>query len=96
LKLILSLLYAQFELLESVSRSIAEQHFQIQPAQAKWSAHLHLAHLVRYQVAFIQRVELILNRDVPQIDRYKAEEDLDFEPWKALKREELLNSYKEH
>ena len=51
----------------------------IRPAVDKWNIHDNIAHLAKYQITFIERINKILNEDAPHFDRYKAEDDTDFE-----------------
>lgn len=77
---------------ESLIDRLKTQHFQVGevylkfPLQLiierknpeKWSAYENLAHLVRYQQVFIERIIRILSQDQPAFERYKAEEDPEF------------------
>jgi hypothetical protein len=61
----------------------------LEPAiPGKWSAHEHVAHLARYHEVFLQRVERILVEPCPEFERYRAEDDPQWEAWRSL-------SYKE-
>lgn len=55
----------------------------------KWSMFEHYAHLVRYQHIFLQRVDRILSRKDPAIERYSAETDPAFPEWLQMDREDL-------
>lgn len=49
----------------------------------KWSIRENIAHLVRYQFVFSERITSILQTHEPQFGRYKAEEDPGFEEWRV-------------
>ena len=56
----------------------------------KWSAHDNLAHLARYHQIFLDRVARILNEETPVFDRYRAEDDHDWQAWVALPTPQVL------
>ncbi len=60
------------------------------PAPGKWSIHDNIAHLAKYQPLFMVRMNLILKEDNPFFDRYKAEDDPDFETWRTYDTRHLL------
>lgn len=60
------------------------------PVPEKWSVYENVAHLVRYQQIFLERLNLILTNNTPSFDRYKAEDDPDFGNFLALTTKELL------
>ncbi|ELR70207.1 hypothetical protein C900_03892 [Fulvivirga imtechensis AK7] len=60
------------------------------PVPKKWSVYENLAHLVRYQQIFLERLNLILTTNTPSFDRYKAEDDPDFGNFLSHTMEELL------
>jgi hypothetical protein len=57
---------------------------------AGWTARGHLAHLARYQEAFLERLRRMLAEDAPAFPRYRAEEDAEFPPFLALDTAALL------
>ena len=67
----------------------------IRPAGDKWNIHDNIAHLAKYQITFIERINKILNEDVPHFDRYKAGDDTDFEVFRKQNIEYLLKCLNE-
>jgi len=56
----------------------------------KWSIHDNIAHLAKYQPMFMGRMNTILKEENPFFDRYRAEDDPDFETWRNYKTQDLL------
>lgn len=59
----------------------------------KWSAQENLAHLVRYNETFLERVHRILNEDKPALARYRAEEDPEWESWRKRSYREVIDGF---
>jgi uncharacterized damage-inducible protein DinB len=59
------------------------------PASGKWSANEHLAHVARYHEVFLERVNRILEEHKPVFNRYRAEEDPEWERWRRLAYKEI-------
>jgi uncharacterized damage-inducible protein DinB len=64
----------------------------IRPAVDKWNIHDNIAHLTKYQLVFIDRLEIILKGHSPHFERYKAENDPDFEMFRKMNESDLLKS----
>lgn len=62
----------------------------ISPAVGKWNIHDNLAHLAKYQIIFIERINKIVKEDMPHFDRYKAADDPDFEAFQKWSDSDLL------
>jgi hypothetical protein len=60
----------------------------------KWSALENLAHLGRYHEVFLARLDQILREKAPSFSRYRAEEDPEWEAWRALSASEVLEKLK--
>jgi len=60
------------------------------PVPGKWSAHDNLAHLARYHQVFLDRIARILSEDAPVFDRYRAEQDADWQSWITLPTSQVL------
>ena len=82
-------LSGQHELGMSLILNNPEEVIRRRPVPDKWSMFEHYAHLVRYQNVFLQRVDLILSRKDPVIERYSAETDPEFTEWLQMDREDL-------
>jgi hypothetical protein len=61
------------------------------PAPGKWSALDNIAHLVRYQKLFIDRMYRIINEDTPVFDRYNGDLDPEFSPFRLMELVALLD-----
>lgn len=64
----------------------------IRPAIDKWNIHDNIAHLTKYQLVFIDRLKIILGGHSPHFERYKAENDTDFEVFRKMNENDLLKS----
>lgn len=62
----------------------------MRPAPGKWNIHDNVAHLAKYQGSFMERIYKILNEDRPYFQRYKAEDDPEFERFRKLADAELI------
>lgn len=60
----------------------------------KWSIYEHLAHLGRYQEIFLERLTVILEKDSPLLERYRAENDPYFFEWNDLSTKEIIDKAK--
>ena len=56
----------------------------------KWTVHEHLAHLGRYHEVFIERLNLILIGDNPELPRYVAKLDAAFTSWTNLSTNRII------
>lgn len=79
---LVSRLETQHQTIENIISSINASRLIIKPQPNKWNIHENIAHLVRYQKIFIDRINLILNKEDPFIERYIAEDDVEFESFK--------------
>jgi uncharacterized damage-inducible protein DinB len=62
----------------------------LEPAvPGKWSASENLAHVARYHEVFLERVDRILKETNPVFDRYRAEDDPQWEAWKSRSYKEV-------
>jgi DinB superfamily len=59
------------------------------PSSGKWSANENLAHLGRYHEIFLARIDRILRETNPVFERYRAEEDPQWEAWRTLGYKEV-------
>jgi uncharacterized damage-inducible protein DinB len=56
----------------------------------KWSAQEQLAHLARYHLIFLQRIERILTEQMPEFPRYRAEDDPEWTTWTSMPAQQVL------
>lgn len=83
-------LKTQHETVENILSAIDSSRIIARPQLNKWSIHDNIAHLVRYQPIFVDRINQILVKEAPSFGRYKAEEDPEFENWRALNIDTLI------
>ena len=62
------------------------------PFHDKWSIKDYIAHLVKYQLVFLDRMKMILNEESPLIKPYKAEEDILFPEYQQRELLSLLET----
>jgi len=60
----------------------------------KWSIQENLAHLGRYQEVFLDRLNEMLDQNLPVFDRYQAELDPGFQDWTARNVQEIVQASK--
>lgn len=83
-------LRTQLESLITVLGAASPAAIAKRPANGKWSAHEHLAHLARHHEVMLERLRLVLNEDRPNLSRYRAEADPEWDRWRTLPLEETL------
>lgn len=84
-------LKSQHETVEVLSSGKSNSQLVSAPSPGKWSAKDNIAHLARYQCVFLDRVAMILESELPAIERYSAEIDPSFESWRVLSINELIS-----
>lgn len=87
-------LRTQLESLVTVLGAASPAAVARRPATGKWSAHEHLAHLARHHEVMLERLRIILNEDRPNLSRYRAETDPEWERWRSIPLEEVLGLLK--
>lgn len=83
-------LKTQLGSLDSILRGASDRALGRRPADGKWSAREHLAHLGRYHEVFLERLDRMLAERGPQFGRYRTESDPGAAPWFRLPVPELL------
>jgi hypothetical protein len=83
-------LNTQHETIAEIISGVPSARMTYHPLPEKWSIMDNIAHLAKYQPVFHERIELILKDTSPVFDRYKAENDPDFESWRKMSIQELL------
>jgi hypothetical protein len=76
--------------------TLPESRKALRQTKNKWSIHDNVAHLTKYQLVFIGRITKILNEQAPQFERYKAEDDPDFEKFRNMSESDLVGSLKKN
>ena len=87
-------LRTQLEVLVTVLGAASPATVAKRPATGKWSAHEHLTHLARHHELMLERLRIILNEDRPNLARYRAESDPEWERWRSLPLHEVLSLLK--
>ncbi len=89
------LLY-QHEAIMPIISGISKERMTYRPSPEKWNIHDNIVHLVKYQPVFIERIHLILTTETPQIGRYRAEDDPEFETWRSWNYDKLFEKLHHH
>ena len=77
------------DFLDAALRGVAVEKILERPSSGKWSANENLAHLGRYHEIFLERIERMLTEPNPVFERYRAEEDPQWEEWRTLGYKEV-------
>lgn len=77
-------LKTQHRAIENIVSTIDTDRILVRPLPNKWNIHDNIAHLVRYQPIFIERINEILITENPSFGRYNADEDPEFENCRTL------------
>jgi hypothetical protein len=72
---LLNRLKNQHETLRELIKGMPEETLRRRINPDKWSAYENIAHLVAYQPAFLQRMQLIMQQENPVFVRYAADND---------------------
>ena len=75
-----------------IIRNVSPERMLKRPAANKWNIHDNIAHLAKYQITFTERLQFILKNPKSQIERYVADEDAEFEIFKKMSDDDLINS----
>lgn len=71
----------QYHMLDDLLQNINKNVFLINPENGKWSVFENIAHLGRYNEVFFERMQQIQNKNNPEIEKYKADEEPGFIEW---------------
>ena len=85
----------QQETIEIMLNKTDDYHLTLQPSPGKWSIKDNVAHLAKYQPFFIKRINAILQQETPAFERYRAENDPEFEDWRKKEINELILTLKD-
>jgi len=80
----------QHQTIKSIVSPLPPSRLLLRPQPGKWNILENIAHLGRYQLVFTDRIHQILQNEDPFFGRYSADEDPEFESWKSLSPEMLL------
>ena len=80
----------QYQEVEFLVSDLSDDFLRTRHQPDKWSIQEHLAHLGCYQDNFKKRLIQIQQENQPEFERYKAEEDPQFEQWLSLDVKAIL------
>lgn len=80
----------QHQAIENILPPLSPAHLLVRPQPGKWNILENVAHLGRYQGVFVERIHNILQTEEPSFGRYIAEEDPEFENWKNMSADTML------
>jgi DinB family protein len=83
-------LRSQLEAIVTILAGASPQAPDRRSPTGQWSAHENLAHLARHHEVMLERLRLILNEERPNLPRYRAETDPEWESWRALPLDQIL------
>jgi uncharacterized damage-inducible protein DinB len=86
-------LQTQYKALIPIIDHVSDEKLLTNPAPGKWSIHDQIAHLARYQVIFIGRMQQILDTPGVQFGAYKGDEDSEFPAYQLTSLNDLLRGY---
>jgi hypothetical protein len=84
-------LRTQLEAVVTVLGEASPEAIARRSSTGKWSAHENLAHLARHHEVMLERLRRVLNEDRPNLPRYRAEDDPEWERWRTLPLDEVLS-----
>jgi hypothetical protein len=84
-------LETQIEILPMLVSGATPEALRSRTVSGKWSAHENLAHLARHHAVLLERLTLILSENAPKLNRYRAEDDLQWPDWSRLPTEEVIS-----
>lgn len=87
---LLDRLRTQHESIDLLLRTTSVERLLQPPEPGKWSIKDNIAHLARYQVIFIDRLNRIAAGDKPVFESYVAENDNEFPVWRKWALSTLL------
>ncbi len=87
---LLTKLKTQYKEIDELLAALSSEQVLMRPTTDKWSILENVAHLVRYQEVFLQRMLRILSQENPLLERYKAENDPSFAPLQNLSQVEVI------
>jgi hypothetical protein len=84
-------LETQLDVIHVLLRGATPEMIVARSDSDEWSPHENLAHLARHHAVFLERLQRILSEDVPELGRYRAEEDPAWSEWSSLGTDEVIS-----
>ena len=94
LKATIDRLSTQHELLYLLIKDFTPPELKTELIPGKWTIHENIAHLICYQVNFLDRIKTILSSDIPVFERYVTGDDPAFPICLRMTTEKLLGDLK--
>jgi hypothetical protein len=82
----------QHETMHELVKGFSEEKLKLTVNPGKWSVFENMVHLTSYQPVFLQRIQLIEQKENPSFERYVAENDPVFGDSLKLSVKELLEN----
>ena len=83
-------LNSQHLAIKELIKNLDEEFINRRPEIGKWSIQENLVHIVSYHQVFLQRMDKIIKNDNPYFERYRSENDANFNKLQQLISGELL------
>ncbi len=83
-------LNSQHLAIKELIKNLDEEFINRRPEIGKWSIQENLVHIVSYHQVFLQRMDKIIKNDNPYFERYRSEDDANFNKLQKLISGELL------
>jgi hypothetical protein len=83
-------LATQLDSLTYILESVSGDNLRSDRGDGKWSIHENLAHMVRHHQVMFERINCILTKDSPSLDRYQAEVDPEWPSMVARSTDEIV------
>ncbi len=83
-------LNSQHLAIKELIKNFDEEFINRRSETGKWSIQENLVHIVSYHQVFLQRMETIIKNNNPYFERYRSEDDVNFNNLQKLNSEELI------
>jgi len=83
-------LNSQHLVIKELIKNLDKEIINRRPEIGKWSIQENLEHIVGYHQVFLKRMAKIIKNDNPYFERYRSEDDANFNKLQKLNSEELL------
>lgn len=81
---------------EILLKIVSDENSNVRELDDKWNVREIICHLGAYQENFSKRIDNILLQDNPKFERYKADNDPNFESWKQKVFADIISDYFSH
>ena len=95
-KALIDRLTSQHLVIRELISNVTEEQLGNKPSPNTWSIHDNIAHITMYHLVFYKRLQLIIENEGIEFERYKPDEDTGFKNWQNMSTEDLLNKLNEN